>query len=271
VVVGNGISFAQTPSEGGHLLPAQEGKSTPQNRVTSQQSITVEAHLTPEEKEDGNLNDVFQPVDEIQRQHDCKGAIDRYRSVVIPMAEQAKFKVPKNKFLFLAYRGIADCDLELKNFAEAEELYQKLFDYLPVWPGTEDSDYPINLRSLGLARIAQQKWKEAEEALQKSVSIFDEQIARAVKSDADFARNEMANDYRMSQDSALNLLAVVYFREKRSAEALQLLERAYSQAIEFHAPAGTVKQIVDSGVAISINTVDVAAGITWSKRALNLK
>jgi tetratricopeptide (TPR) repeat protein len=266
---GTGHWLAQGRDTGAQPQSVPQSKSTGQNRVTSQQSITVEAFSTPEEKEEGRINDLYQPVYSIQQKHDCDGAIEKYRTVVIPVAEQAKFNIPKNKFLFLAYRGIADCDMDLKKYVEAEEIYQKLFDYLPVWPGTDDSGYPINFRSLGLARMALEKWEDAESPLQKSVTIFDEQINRASKSDADFERNEMANDYRMSQDSAMYLLAVVYFREKRNAEALRLLERAYSQATQFHAPAAIIKKIVDGGVAISIGSGDLSSGVTWSKRALS--
>jgi hypothetical protein len=262
--------LAQGHATGTQLTPSPQSKSDPQNRVTSQQSITVEAHLSPEEKEEGEINDVYQPVFSTQQKHDCNGAIEKYRAVVIPMAERAKFDVTRNKFLFLAYRGIGDCDMELKNFAEAEATYQKLFDYLPVWPGTDDSDYPINFRSLGCARMAQEKWEDAESPLEKSVSIFGEQIIDASKSDKDFVRNEMANDYRMSQDTALYLLAIVYFREKRNAESLRLLERAYNQAFQFHAPAPIVKNIVDGGMAISISTGNLALSATWSKRALGI-
>jgi tetratricopeptide (TPR) repeat protein len=264
---------------GGSGPPAVQGRSqvTPlpqsdthsKNRVTSQQSITVEANLTPEEKEEGNINEVYQTVYSIQRRHDCQVAIEKYLSVVIPAAERAKFSIPKNKFLYLAYRGIADCDMDLKKYGEAEETYQKLFGYLPVWPGIDDSDYPINFRSLGLSRMAQEKWADAEAPLQKSISIFDEQIDRASKSDADFERNEMANDYRMAQNTAMYLLAVDYFREKRNAESLQLLDRAYVQATQFHGPSATIKKIVDSGIAISIESGDLSSGVTWSKRALS--
>lgn len=267
---GNSLCLAQGRATDAQATPSPQGNSNPHNRVTSQQSITVEAHLTPEEKEEVEINEIYQPVYSIQQKHDCKGAVERYRTVVIPMAERAKFKVPKNKFLFLSYRGIGDCDMELKNFVEAEKIYQKLFDYLPIWPGIDDSDYPINFRSLGYARMAQEKWGDAEPPLQKSVSIFDEQINNASKSGADFVRNEMANDYRMSQDTALYLLAIVYFRENRNAEALGLLERAYNQAIQFHAPVPIVKKIVDAGMAISINTGDLTASATWSKRALSM-
>lgn len=145
-------------------------------------------------------------------------------------------------------------------------MFQKLFDYIPTWPGVDDSDYPINYRSVGMARMGQQNWKGAEESLQKAVTIFDQQIEKAVHSDSDFMRTEHANNLRMSQDGALNFLAVVYFRENRAPEALPLLERAYDQAIKYHAHPTIVKQIVQSGVGISTAIGDSAGLATWSQR-----
>lgn len=264
------VYFLSMVLSAAHAIEPQANPNA-QKRVTSQQSITVEANSTPEENEEGNLNDIYQPVFAIQQQHDCQSAIDKYRAVVIPAAERAKFSKPKSKYLYLAYRGIGDCDMSLKNFAEAEATYQKLFEYLPVWPGTDDSDYPIAFRSVGDARMAQQKWKEAEEPLQKSISIFEDMIAFANKSDKDFVRNEMANNYRMSEDLSLYFLGVVYYREKRDSEALVVLERGYNQAVQYHAPTAIIKNIVDAGVTISVDSLDVSAGLTWSKRALSLK
>jgi tetratricopeptide (TPR) repeat protein len=259
-----GVSIAQTP-----LKNQEANKPNPQGRVTAQQSVVVEAHITPEESEEGKINDLYQPVYATQQQ-DCQRAVEKYRSVVSPAAEHAKFEIPKNKFLFLAYRGIGDCDLASGNFAEAEAIYQKLFEFLPVWPGTDDSDYPINYRSIGLARMGQQRWKDAVEPLAKAVSIFDQQIDRAAKSEQDVVGNQMADAYRMSQDRALNLLAVAYAREERFSEALALLERAYNQAITFHAPVSVVKQIVESGRAISTGAGNDAAAAKWSQRSATI-
>ena len=94
-----------------------------------------------------------------------------------------------------------------------------------MWPGTDDSDYPANFEGIAIARMGQQQWKGAEEPLQKAVSIFDEQIGLAVKSDSEFMRTQHANNLRMSQDVALNLLGVVYFREQRLADALGPLRK----------------------------------------------
>ena len=70
----------------------------------------------------------------------------------------------------------------------------------------------------------------------------------------------------MSQDMALNLFAVVYFREQRYVEALGILERAYRQGITFRAPSDVVEQIVDDGRAVSLAAGDPDAIAIWYKR-----
>src|SRR5258708_4570679 len=115
--------------------------------------------------------------------------------------------------------------------------------------------------------MGQQRWEDAVEPLAKAVSIFEQQIDRAAKSEQDVVGNQMADAYRMSQDQALNLLAVAYAREERFSEALALLERAYNQAITFHTPVSVVKQIVESGRAISAGAGNDAAVAKWSQRS----
>src|SRR5258706_13188744 len=151
------VSRAQTPRKDQKAQASPSTSSNPKTNVTTRKSMVVEADSTPEEIEDGRIGHLFQPIYKIQQQHECQNAIEKYRSVVIPAAEQSTFRVPKNKFLFLASRGIGDCDMELGNFVEAEEMYQKAFGYMSVWPGTDNSSYPIIFESLGAARMRQQR------------------------------------------------------------------------------------------------------------------
>jgi tetratricopeptide (TPR) repeat protein len=234
--------------------------------VTSQQSVVVDAHLTLEEIEDGQINEVYQPVYKNQEQHDYQKAIEEYRSLVIPMAEKAKFERPRKKFLYLAYSDIGACEMALGQFKAAEAMYEKTFEYLPTSPGVEDSENAVMLRSVGVARMRQQRWKDAEEPLQKAISLSDEQIILAGKLKEDYMRKALTDDYGESQSISLNVLAIVYFREQRYAESLDLLERAYNQAIKFNASAAVVKQIVENGKAISKVAVDTGASATWSQR-----
>jgi tetratricopeptide (TPR) repeat protein len=263
--LGSGVSLAQDLKY--NDLPVSPNQIDSRKRVSAQQSM-VDARLTSDEIEEGRINDVYQEVVKIHLQGDYGGAADKYRSLVIPMAERTQSDVTRRKFLFLSYRGLGNCYLAMSRFTEAEETFQKLFEYLPVWPGMEDSDYPINFESIAMARMGQQRWKAAEDSLQKAVSIFDNQIGSAVASSSDSLRNEHANKLRISQDMALNLFAVVYFREQRYTEALEILERAYHQGVTFRAPPEVVDQIVDDGRAVSIAAGDFDAIAIWSKRVL---
>jgi tetratricopeptide (TPR) repeat protein len=112
--------------------------------------------------------------------------------------------------------------------------------------------------------MGQQRWKSAEESLQKAVSIFDDEIAHADAATPD--SDKRANKLRVSEDMALNLVAVVYYREQRYDEALEMLERAYNQGLAFRAPADIVDQIANDGRAVSAATGDSDAIALWSKR-----
>jgi tetratricopeptide (TPR) repeat protein len=178
------------------------------------------------------------------------------------MAEKTLSAATRRKFLFLGYRGLGNCYLGMSRFTEAEETFQRLFEYLPVRADMQDSDYAINFESIAMARMGEQRWEAAEEPLGKAVAIFDQQIARA----ADASQDQHANRLRMSQDIALNLFAVVYFRERRYTESLEALERAYHQGITFRAPSEVVSQIVNDGRAVSMAAGDGDAIALWSQR-----
>src|SRR5215467_1047560 len=164
-------SSAQNPS-----LQAQSASSPKPKR---HDSVEVVAHLSPEEVEEGKLNDAYELIAQLQRKGTCTTEIiQRYQSEVIPLAEKSAFNVPKNKFLFLANRDIGNCYLAQQNFVEAEASFQKILQYAPVWPGTDDSAYPIDFRQIATAQMGQQRWQAAEESLQKSVSLFGPQIEK---------------------------------------------------------------------------------------------
>ena len=127
--------------------------------------------------------------------------------------------MPKNKFLFLASRHIGNCYLAQQNFLEAAASFQKILLYTPVWPGTDDSAYPIDFRQIATAQMGQQRWQAAEESLQKSVSLFDPQIDRAMKSDSEFSRTDLTGNLRGSKAVSLAYLGIVNLREGRTADA----------------------------------------------------
>lgn len=255
----SGVSPAQAVKP--NKLPVSVNQTDSRTRIPAPDSV-LDTRLSSNQIDD-KINDVYQEVVKIHLNGDYASAADKYRSVVIPMAERAQSDAIRKKFLFLGYRGLGNCYLAMTRFNEAEDMFQKLFEYLPISPATVDSDYAINFESIAMAQMGQQLWKSAEESLQKAVSIFDDQIGRAA---TNTEPNGRADKLRMSQDMALNLFAVVYFREQRYSEALGILERAYNQGVTFRAPAEIVEQIVNDGRAVSMATGDVDAITTWSRR-----
>ena len=132
LLLGNAPTSAQNP------MPQTQSPAS--SKPARHDSVEVVEHLSPEEVEEGKLNDLYESVAQLQRKGTCTTEIiERYQSEVIPPAEKSKFNVPKNKFLFLANRDIGNCYLALQKFAEAESSFQKILQYAPVWPGTNDS------------------------------------------------------------------------------------------------------------------------------------
>jgi tetratricopeptide (TPR) repeat protein len=231
-------------------------------------SVEVVAHLSPEEVEEDKLNDAYELIAQLQRKGTCTTEIiHRYQSEVIPLAEKSTFDVPKNKFLFLANRAIGNCYMAQRRYEEAEGTFKKIMDYLPVWPGTDDSDYPINFRQIAIAQMGQQRWEAAEESLNKSVALFDPQIERALKSDNDFSRTEHAGNLIGSKARSLSYLAIVYLREGRTTEALTAAELAYKEATRPHVQATFVNEVLKVGSSISQQSGDEGAIAKWSQRS----
>jgi tetratricopeptide (TPR) repeat protein len=259
----------------GRAAPGQEQKPDPANpsassdktqkRATAHDSIVVGAHLTPEEKEDGRINDAYQPLYHLKAPGDCQQIRDLDEKQIIPMAEQSNFEVTRNKFLYLANRDIASCEMSSGRYKEAEERYQRMFDFIKVWPGTDDSDYPLNFRLIGQARLAQMRWKEAQEPLEKSVATYGQEIERALHSDSKTTR-ESSKLLKMSDAMARQLLAVAYFRDDRQSEAMEILEQAYQEAIQSSATPKQIQTIIDSGRAASTALGDEGAKKKWDSR-----
>jgi len=238
------------------------------SRPTRHDSVDVVATLSPEEAAEEKLNETYESIAQQQRKGTCTAEIiERYRSEVISLAEKSAFNVPKNKFLFLANRDIGNCYLAQQNFVEAEASFQKILQYLPVWPGTDDSANPVNLRQIATAQMGQQRWQAAEESLQKSVSLFDSQIDKALKSDNEFFRTEHAGNLRGSKATSLAYLGVVYVREGRTADALKTIELAYAEATKPNVSPSFISEVVQIGRSIAQVTGDRDAIAKWSQRS----
>lgn len=259
-----GLLLVHPPASAQNPPPQAQSPTSP--KPARHDSVEVVAHLSAEEVEEGKLNDVYETIAQLQRKATCTAEIiQRYQSEVIPLAEKSAFNVPKNKFLFLANRDIGNCYLAQQKFAEAEASFQKILQYAPVWPGTNDSAYPINFRQIATAQMGQQHWTEAEQSLLKSISLFDPQIAAGEKSDAEL-HMQLSLNYRGSQSLSYALLAVVYFREGRIQEALAAVEKAYDEVTKYKLAPQFHNQVVRIGKAIADASEDPAAQRTWSQR-----
>jgi tetratricopeptide (TPR) repeat protein len=228
-------------------------------------SVTVAATYTPEETEDWKINGVYQPVYALEQKGDCEAAIQRYKSEVIPLAEQAKFEVPKNKFFFLAVHGIGNCYLKQKLYEQAEQSLQASLTYLPIWPGTDDSEYPLTFRMIAMAQMGLLHWEAAEESLKKSIALFDPQIERMKQDDNDFTRMHSGNLHGWKAKS-LTYLAVVYVRQERTPDALKTAELAYAEATQPNVPAAYLDEVVKTGRKIALMSWDLDAVAKWSQR-----
>jgi tetratricopeptide (TPR) repeat protein len=259
-----GLLFVHPPASAQNPSPQTQQPTSP--KPQRHDSVEVVAHLSPEEVEEGRLNDVYDPIAQLQRKGICTTEIiERYKSEVVPLAEKSAFDVPKNKFLFLANRDIGNCYLAQQKFAEAEASFQKILQYAPVWPGTDDSAYPINFRQIATAQMGLQHWTEAEQSLLKSITLFDSQIAAGEKSDAELHLHLSLN-YRGSQSQSYGLLAVVYFREGRIQDALTTVENAYDEVTKYKLAPHYYNEVVKIGKVIADASEDSAAQRTWSQR-----
>jgi tetratricopeptide (TPR) repeat protein len=153
-----------------------------------------------------------------------------------------------------------------RRYAKAEENFKKIMGYLPVWPGTDDSDYPINLRQIATAQMGQQRWEAAEASLNQSVAIFDPQIERALKSDSEFSRTEHAGNLIGGKARSLSYLAIVYLRESRTSEALKTAERAYKAVTRPHVQATFLNEVLKVGSSVAEQSGDEGAIARWAQR-----
>jgi len=262
------LATALSPAATANQVQQTPSSTLPQ-KPARHDSVEVVAHLSPEEVEDGKLNEAYEAIEQLRRKSDCTTEIvQRYKSEVILLAEKASFNVPKNKFLFLAKRSIGNCYLSRREYANAEASFREIMAYAPVWPGTDDSAYPINFRQIATAQMGQEHWTDAEQSLLKSISLFDPQIAAAEGSSFEFTRTEHNSYIRGSQVDSIALLAVVYLREGRVQDALTTIEKAYAEVIKHNLAPQFHNEVVEIGKAISAASEDSQAQRTWLLRNL---
>lgn len=272
ILIGNAaLAQEQKPEQ---TNPATSpNKNSPQERVTAHDSIVVGAHLTPEEVEDGKIQEAYQPVYQmiVRGVRDCEQIVKICETEIIPRAEKSKFPETRNKFLYSANRDIADCEFRSGKYDEAGKRYEKLFEYASAWPGKDDSSFPQIYESIGAVRMKQGRWEEAQTVLEKAVQIFEEQIEKDLHSDSEFIRNELTRDVRMSEADSRDLLAAVYFREGRKADTMTMLEEAYQNVIQSNAKPERIQRIITDGRTAAMVIGDEAEIKKWDGRLVQDK
>ncbi len=103
-------------------------------------------------------------------------------------------------------------------------------------------------------------------ALEKSIQIFDEQIERALRSDSEFMKNEHSKNLKMSEASAREYLAAAYFQDGRTSDAMEMMEKAYQEAVQSNASSGMIQQIIEAGRAASASLGDAESKAKWDAR-----
>lgn len=163
----------------------------------------------------------------------------------------------------MAYQDIGECYLDQQGFVKAEDSFKKVLQYVAVWPGNTDSEYPITFRRIGTAQMGQERWQAAEESFQKSMSIFDSQIGRVMKFDT-----ERAASLRGSKAISIAYLGIAYLRQGRTNDALKTVDLAFAEIHQSpDVPQRFVKTLLELGRLIANATGDKDAIEKWSHRS----
>ena len=245
---------------------ASSQKPVEQPLFDREESGAVTGKLTPAESEEWKIDQVYRPIRRVQRSGDCQTAIQRYKTELIPLAEHAQYDPAKYKFLYLANFGIGDCSGMLRDFATAEDSFQKCVEYLPNVPDKTDSDLPIVYGRLGMTYVYERRFPEAEATLKSAVSALDALVDAAQNSPSGFDRSQKVGQLRGLRAVDLIYLATAYLRESRAAPALSTAELAYADALAPNVPQRVVLQVVDFGNHIAQESGDPDAIAKWSQR-----
>jgi hypothetical protein len=235
-------------------------------RAESRDSVVPRTRLPSQQREESEINDLYERIFLFEGKGECDIAIRRYETEIIPLAEHSKSEMARSKFLFLANRGIGDCYLARRHWKRAELYLENAMNYLRVWPGRNDSDYPINLEEIAAAQMGQQQWMAAEESLKRSLSLFDGCIKAALKSGDPLIRALYSGRLYGLKARTLGYLAVVYLHEGETTESLAAADLAYDEATKADVPAAFLKQAIKFGRAIAHASGNDNAVRAWSRR-----
>jgi hypothetical protein len=66
------------------------------------------------------INDVYQPLYHLSKPNDSPQIVKLSEEQIIPMAEKSRFEETRNKYVFLANREIAGCEMASGHYKDAE-------------------------------------------------------------------------------------------------------------------------------------------------------
>jgi tetratricopeptide (TPR) repeat protein len=256
------------------------------------QTVTVTAKFTPEEKEDGELNELTATFHGPIGDEHCPQVLDTYPTGLIPAAEKAQFPKNKAKYLFLAHRAMADCQMPQGRYIEAEQSYRDAAAQADVWPGKDDSSYPAIWRDLGVAQMARNHWKDAEENLTKADALYQAGIESQIKA-ADVAAKEAGAEIaaqgpklqaeverpareeaqkaveraEQRRAEALAMLGVCYTRDGDLDNAAKTIDKAYQFAADGKLEGGMRDMILGVGAHVAELRGDAGDVAKWAARA----
>jgi tetratricopeptide (TPR) repeat protein len=159
---------------------------------------------------------------------------------------------------------MGECHLKKQNYEQAEQDFQKCLEYLPVWPGTDDSAYALLFELIGEAQIGEQNWRAAEESLQQENSLLDSQI-QGIQSETPDLRRKDGGVIQGFKARSLAYLAIAYLREGRVTESLKTADTAYAQATLPEVPGNFQADVLKIGRAIAQASGDAGAVEKWSR------
>jgi hypothetical protein len=226
-------------------------------KLVGNASVTVPANFTPEEKEDDALNQhtayAFGQVTDTN----CQKVIDTYQADLIPMAEKAQFPKNKAKFLFIAHNAIDDCQMSQGRYIEAEQSFRDALAEADVWPGKDDTQYPILWFSMSAAQMKQDHWEDAEMSATHSADLYQERIEAqrkaaakaAADAGAEVAKQGPKVQAAITREAAEEAEKSVEEIEKKRAEVLGMLAAYYIRSGDFDASAKTIEQAYKEAVA----------------------
>jgi tetratricopeptide (TPR) repeat protein len=243
-------------------------------RVVSKQTVTVSAGFTPEQMEDDALNHHVANSFGCAADLDCQVTTDKYKSDLIPAAEQAKFPRNKAKYLEIANDAIAQCDLKHGRYVEAEQSLHQALTQAEIWPGKDDSAYPDLWLGLSLAQLSQEHWQDAAASATQAAAIHQTRIDNYSKilstatddAIADRMRGQIRRE-KQQRATALSFIALCNSREGNLDQAANMLEQAYQEAVAGDAPPKDLRDIENFGARLATQTNNSAEAAKWAARA----